>query len=142
MKAVTGIAGGGSVMADDSKSIPDRIAGGVGMLGSGLGGMGSLLGGGLTTGMMGGMSMAEVGGTILAAGEAGGVGAGLGAAAVPAAAVLSAGAAGYGVGTLAGKGIDLYLNRAHTEDAADYQDGHTEDNPSWQSKMYDTLFGE
>lgn len=111
LKNVAGIAGGGLTAADDKKSLPDRIMGGVGAVGTGLGWLGSALAPGLSAtatsgfGALGGMGMGELGATVLGAGEAFGAGAGVGAAAVPAAAVLSSAALGYGAGRLLDNGV-------------------------------------
>ncbi len=111
LKNVVGIAGGGLTAADDKKSLPDRIMGGVGAVGTGLGWLGSALAPGLSAtatsgfGALGGMGMGELGATVVGAGEAFGAGAGIGTAAVPAAAVLGSAALGYGAGRLLDNGV-------------------------------------
>lgn len=114
LAALTGIGGGVATAADKKQSLPDRIMGGVGALGTGLSSIGGLLAPGLSataatstasTIGMAGMSMGEIGGLALAGGEVAGAGAGLGALAVPAGAVLGAGALGYGAGRLIDNGV-------------------------------------
>jgi hypothetical protein len=104
LKAATGIGGGALTAADDKKSLPDRIMGGVGSVGTALSTVGPWLGG-LASSQLSGMGIGAIGATVADAGATVGAGAAAGTAASATGAVLGAGALGYGAGRLLDNGV-------------------------------------